>query len=243
MSLPAQKKKKSLLPVHYLTEYVEGSGHVVATETSPNFSVCGCGNQQVFFPCLSFLISISICPQQNCSIFANIVSLIFGKLQGGCRQFSFTFPRLFAVNQPAAALLAICIFFSRHLKSLLVEVNRLECYHPQALYAMAPSGLFHRVFQWLANEVIVKGLANNAAFQRFAVRSSQHIQEAGRAAAEVARSFSENQSISQIRQETNALRKRASDFASALREELQQGISQQSANRIDRKPPKYPPSG
>eukprot|EP00871_Galdieria_phlegrea_P006030 jgi/Galph1/914/GphlegSOOS_G5726.1 len=39
------------------------------------------------------------------------------------------------------------------------------------------SFLVSRVAHWFANQVIVKGLANSEAFQRFAVRSSQAIEE------------------------------------------------------------------
>ncbi|GJQ08782.1 hypothetical protein GpartN1_g573.t1 [Galdieria partita] len=39
------------------------------------------------------------------------------------------------------------------------------------------SFLVARVAHWFANEVIVKNLANSEAFQRFAVRSSQSIEQ------------------------------------------------------------------
>ena len=64
---------------------------------------------------------------------------------------------------------------------------------------MGPSGLFARVIQFLANEVIVKGLSNNPSFQRFAVRSSQQAKELSKSAADAARSLSENQNVVQIR--------------------------------------------
>lgn len=64
--------------------------------------------------------------------------------------------------------------------------------------AMGP-GFFGRIVQWLANEVIVKGLANNQAFQRFAVRSSQQAKEISKSAAEAAKSISESQSVNQMR--------------------------------------------
>ena len=60
-------------------------------------------------------------------------------------------------------------------------------------------GIHHRILQWLANEVVVKGLANNPAFQRFAVRSSQQAKELSRTAAEAAKSLSENAKLNQIR--------------------------------------------
>ena len=35
----------------------------------------------------------------------------------------------------------------------------------------------HRVISYLANEIIVNGLANSPAFQRFAVRTSKQLEE------------------------------------------------------------------
>ena len=60
-------------------------------------------------------------------------------------------------------------------------------------------GLFHRIMQWIANEVVVKGLANNPAFQRFAVRTSQQAKELTRNATEAAKFLSENENFAQIR--------------------------------------------
>ena len=37
------------------------------------------------------------------------------------------------------------------------------------------SGLFGRVFQYLVNEVAVKGLAESQTFQRFAMRTHQSV--------------------------------------------------------------------
>lgn len=65
---------------------------------------------------------------------------------------------------------------------------------------VGPGGLFGRIAQWLANEVIVKGLANNPAFQRFAVRSSQKATDLSKSAAEAAKSMSESQTVAQFRQ-------------------------------------------
>lgn len=42
---------------------------------------------------------------------------------------------------------------------------------------MAGGSFFHKVIQYVANEVIVDKLANNPSFQRFAVRSSQAAKE------------------------------------------------------------------
>jgi hypothetical protein len=107
---------------------------------------------------------------------------------------------------------------------------------------MAPGagGLFARVFQWLANEVIVKSLANNHAFQRFAVRSSQQARDASRQVAEVARSLTESETLSQFRSEAGAARRRAEGFAAALREELEDAARRaaEQAQPGDKKPPK-----
>lgn len=64
---------------------------------------------------------------------------------------------------------------------------------------MGPGGLFGRVLQWLASEVIVKGLANNPSFQRFAVRSSQQAKELSKSATNAMKSFAESENISQLR--------------------------------------------
>ncbi|XP_073149785.1 uncharacterized protein [Henckelia pumila] len=43
---------------------------------------------------------------------------------------------------------------------------------------MAGGGNFvHRVISYVANELIVNGLANNLSFQRFAVRTSRRVEE------------------------------------------------------------------
>lgn len=64
---------------------------------------------------------------------------------------------------------------------------------------MGPGGFFGRVAQYLANEVIVKGLANNPAFQRFAVRSSQQAKELSKSAAEAAKNMSESETFVQLK--------------------------------------------
>jgi hypothetical protein len=64
------------------------------------------------------------------------------------------------------------------------------------LVTMAPPGhLIARVFQWLANEVIVKSLANSPAFQQFAVRTAAQARAASRQAADVARAMSKSSSV------------------------------------------------
>lgn len=64
---------------------------------------------------------------------------------------------------------------------------------------VGPGGLFGRIAQWLANEVIVKGLSNNPAFQRFAVRSSQRANELTKSAAEATKNLTESEGVAQFR--------------------------------------------
>ncbi|CDF32607.1 unnamed protein product [Chondrus crispus] len=89
---------------------------------------------------------------------------------------------------------------------------------------VGPGGLFGRIAQWLANEVIVKGLANNPTFQRFAVRSSQKASDLSKNATEAAKTISESESLAQFRRESQQLKQQANDFASALREEIQDAV-------------------
>lgn len=105
-----------------------------------------------------------------------------------------------------------------------------------------PSQLFARVFQWLANEVIVKGLSNNRAFQQFAVRTSQQAKEASKAATDAAKALSESESVAQMRGETDELRKRAYGMASALREEINRAASEAAEQLKDSDAPKKPPT-
>ncbi|XP_027069705.1 uncharacterized protein LOC113775081 [Coffea eugenioides] len=57
---------------------------------------------------------------------------------------------------------------------------------------MAGGGNFiHRVMSYVANELIVNGLANSPAFQRFAVRTSKRIENVSVKAAEVKKKVSE----------------------------------------------------
>ncbi|PXF46892.1 hypothetical protein BWQ96_03421 [Gracilariopsis chorda] len=101
---------------------------------------------------------------------------------------------------------------------------------------MGPGGLFARVAQWLANEVIVKGLANNPAFQRFAVRSSQQAKELSKTAAEAAKNMSESETFVQLKRESEALRLQARDFASALREEITDSVRKAGEGRSSQPP-------
>ncbi|KAL3536536.1 hypothetical protein ACH5RR_004997 [Cinchona calisaya] len=57
---------------------------------------------------------------------------------------------------------------------------------------MAGGGNFiHRVVSYVANELIVNGLANSPAFQRFAVRTSKRIEDISLKAAGVKKEVSE----------------------------------------------------
>ncbi|KAK3422636.1 hypothetical protein EUGRSUZ_G03069 [Eucalyptus grandis] len=44
---------------------------------------------------------------------------------------------------------------------------------------MAGGNFLHRVISYVANEIVVNGLANSPAFQRFAVRTSKRLEELG----------------------------------------------------------------
>lgn len=56
-----------------------------------------------------------------------------------------------------------------------------------------------RIIQWLANEVIVKGLSNNPAFQRFAVRSSQQAKDLRKSASAALKNIAESENAAQMR--------------------------------------------
>lgn len=49
---------------------------------------------------------------------------------------------------------------------------------------MAGGNFLHRVMSYLVNEVVVNGLANSPAFQRFAVRTSRRIEDISTKAAQ-----------------------------------------------------------
>ncbi|KAL9425981.1 uncharacterized protein LOC107177475 isoform X2 [Citrus sinensis] len=49
---------------------------------------------------------------------------------------------------------------------------------------MAGGNFMHRVISYVVNEVIVNGLANSPAFQRFAVRTSRRIEDISSKAAQ-----------------------------------------------------------
>ncbi|XP_047976824.1 uncharacterized protein LOC125219025 [Salvia hispanica] len=57
---------------------------------------------------------------------------------------------------------------------------------------MAGGGNFiHRVLSYVANELIVNGLANNPSFQRFAVRTSRKMNEISEIAAQKKKELAE----------------------------------------------------
>lgn len=76
----------------------------------------------------------------------------------------------------------------------IVFLSSILCYQ-----TMGPGGMFTRVIQLLVNEVIVKGLSNNPAFQRFAVRSSQRAKELSKSASESMRVMAESENVNQLR--------------------------------------------
>ncbi|XAR55810.1 hypothetical protein NMG60_11036016 [Bertholletia excelsa] len=49
---------------------------------------------------------------------------------------------------------------------------------------MAGGNFMHRVISYVVNEIVVNGLANSPAFQRFAVRTSKRIEDISKQAAE-----------------------------------------------------------
>ncbi|XP_039172453.1 uncharacterized protein LOC120295402 [Eucalyptus grandis] len=49
---------------------------------------------------------------------------------------------------------------------------------------MAGGNFLHRVISYVANEIVVNGLANSPAFQRFAVRTSKRLEEVSNMAAQ-----------------------------------------------------------
>jgi len=56
---------------------------------------------------------------------------------------------------------------------------------------MAGGSIFQRVFQYVAQELIVDNLANNPSFQRFAVRSSKALEELAQKGVQVRKQLSE----------------------------------------------------
>lgn len=64
---------------------------------------------------------------------------------------------------------------------------------------MGPGSFFGRVLQWLANEVIVKSLAENRGFQRFAVRSSEQAKQMSKSASEAVRNIAESENVTHLK--------------------------------------------
>mmetsp|Transcript_13476 Transcript_13476/g.30887 ORF Transcript_13476/g.30887 Transcript_13476/m.30887 type:complete len:86 (+) Transcript_13476:145-402(+) len=50
---------------------------------------------------------------------------------------------------------------------------------------------FQRVFNYIANELLVEGLANSRTFQRFAVRTNEFLKDASKQAAEAKNLYGE----------------------------------------------------
>ncbi|XP_030450859.1 uncharacterized protein LOC115672987 [Syzygium oleosum] len=56
---------------------------------------------------------------------------------------------------------------------------------------MAGGNFMHRVISYIANEIVVNGLANSPAFQRFAVRTSKRLEEVSNMAAQKRREIAD----------------------------------------------------
>ncbi|XP_030534622.2 uncharacterized protein LOC115743795 [Rhodamnia argentea] len=56
---------------------------------------------------------------------------------------------------------------------------------------MAGGNFMHRVISYVANEIIVNGLANSPGFQRFAVRTSKRLEEVSNMAAQKKREIAD----------------------------------------------------
>lgn len=139
-------------------------------------------------------------------------------------------------------------------------LNRL---HPSLpllyLPAMAPTNLIGRIAQWLANEIIVKGLGSNPAFQRFALRSAESAQALARQATDAAAEAAANPSVRALREEGTAAVRAAAERAAALRravgdvggevgglaaavkEEVRRVAAESGAAGVYKRPPPPPP--
>ncbi|KAK4769641.1 hypothetical protein SAY86_027791 [Trapa natans] len=69
---------------------------------------------------------------------------------------------------------------------------------------MAVGNFMHRVMSYLVNEIIVNGLANSPAFQRFAVRTSKRMEEAANIAAQKKREIA--QKVKELSEELESRR-------------------------------------
>jgi len=58
--------------------------------------------------------------------------------------------------------------------------------------------LIGRIAQWIANELIVKGLSKSPAFQRFAVRTHETTQQLAKKAAETTKEFAESDAAREL---------------------------------------------
>ncbi|KEH23195.1 hypothetical protein MtrunA17_Chr7g0242711 [Medicago truncatula] len=56
---------------------------------------------------------------------------------------------------------------------------------------MAGGNFLHRVISYFVNEVVVNGLANSPAFQRFAVRTSKNMEEISKKAIQTQKELAE----------------------------------------------------
>uniref|UniRef100_A0A7S0ZDT4 Uncharacterized protein n=1 Tax=Timspurckia oligopyrenoides TaxID=708627 RepID=A0A7S0ZDT4_9RHOD len=81
-----------------------------------------------------------------------------------------------------------------------------------------------RVAQWLANELIVKGLANNPSFQRFAVRTHEQTQKLAEKAAKSSKELAESESVRALKDEAEARARSASKTAIGLGELLMENV-------------------
>lgn len=69
---------------------------------------------------------------------------------------------------------------------------------------MAPGGsFFARILASLLNDVLVKGLAENPAFQRFAVRTSQQIKQMQKTAEDSAKAVANSPTVNEARKEAS----------------------------------------
>lgn len=124
---------------------------------------------------------------------------------------------------------------------------------------MAPTNLIGRIAQWLANEIIVKGLGSNPAFQRFALRSAESAQALARQATDAAAEAAANPNVRALREEGTAAVRAAAERAAALRravgdvggevgglaaavkEEVRRVAAESGAAGVYKRPPPPPP--
>mmetsp|Transcript_9736 Transcript_9736/g.20514 ORF Transcript_9736/g.20514 Transcript_9736/m.20514 type:complete len:113 (-) Transcript_9736:5-343(-) len=104
-----------------------------------------------------------------------------------------------------------------------------------------------RIAQWLANELIVKGLANNPSFQRFAQRTHARTQEIANKAVKTSQELAQNESLHALRNEAqskaNEVKNTAVGLAELLKDNLKKALedgpkSKNSNSHHFRGPPK-----